>query len=213
MDKYLYLFFFKRSKINNMRFIWFILLFILTNIIVKAGTNFKIDSMEKSLEGEMSDTLRLQTHNDIAWEYFNFDMAIARDYADQSLALALKTGYRRGEGAAYETIAVIFYYKGDFQQAMTFYKKDRKIKQESMDNNTDTSKTVVLKHRLSTSFNNMGVLYMQQGNNDKALELLFKSLNLRLIQNTLLQIRIITSESYMKTLRIRTKPWNTIASP
>jgi len=107
-----------------------------------------------------SDTLKVKMLNALGWEFMMIsDYVAAEKYAGEALSVAKMIEFKKGIASSYNTIGVIYWYKGDYQEALKNHTASLKIKEETGD----------LKG-ISASYNNIGMIYKDQGNYPEALK-------------------------------------------
>jgi tetratricopeptide (TPR) repeat protein len=86
-----------------------------------SAQNMRTDSLKQVLNTHIHDTIRIRTLNTLSsvFRYTNPDSAMI--YARQSRALAIETGYLRGELQSIYRMAAIFYVTGNYPQSMEHY--------------------------------------------------------------------------------------------
>lgn len=124
-----------------------------------------VDSLIKVLHLQKDDTLKVITLLNLCSEYIGNNPKISIDYANQTLTLAKKIGYKHGIAGIYNNFGHIYKEEGNFPLALDYYLKSIKAHE---DNNDKYSANKVL--------TNIAILYQDQGNYKKALEYYFKDL-------------------------------------
>lgn len=141
-----------------------IFLFLLINFDFFAlsiySQQIKIDSLQKHLKTNPSDTSKVSTLNLLAKQFIGIgDFDQAKSIAQQAKALAEKSISPKGLANAINTIGVVEMNQGDFDKAMDNYKTALEIREKIND-----------KQGIASSYNNIGLIYYNKGNHDKALE-------------------------------------------
>ena len=115
-----------------------------------------------------ADTSRLKAIHKIAFNGYLFSKPdSAFYYAQLEYDFALKVDNKKYMAQALNTQGVSFYFKGNYEKALEYYKKSLKIKEELGD-----------KKGMGSSLGNIGIIYDDQGNYEKALEYYKKSLKI-----------------------------------
>jgi len=129
----------------------------------------KADSLKTVLKTAREDTLKVKTLNHLGGALLNNnDYPNAMLYARQSLDLAEKLLYKRGEGKAYALVGVIYEFESDYPNALKNFAASVKIMEALGD-----------KKSVSDSYSDMGVIYLDMGNYPEALRSTLLSLRLR----------------------------------
>ena len=140
----------------------------------------KIDSLLTLIKTSKEDTNKVNTLNDIAWEYTNTgNYPDAKKYADNALLLSKKTNFKKGEAKAYHNIGIIYYYQGNYPEALKNYFASLKINEEILNSLPNGEGQGGAKKGIAASYNNIGVIYKEQGNYPDALKNHFASLKIR----------------------------------
>jgi adenylate cyclase len=115
----------------------------------------------------ISDSSKANILTGLSYEYgsTNFDTAIY--YAQQSLSLSEKIGYKKGIGKAYYTMGIIYYYKENYDLSLEYYQKAIKIYQE-----------LGFKKGLVNAYNNIAGISYNKMNYPSAIEYYQKSLKI-----------------------------------
>ena len=119
-------------------------------------------------DSSIPDTVRLSAIKTMAWDGFLFsnpDSAFA--LAQYQVDFARQVGDKIMEGSGYNTQGGSFYLRGDYVQAIEYYKKSLAIVEE-----------LELEDGIASTLNNIAVIYQGQGALDKAIEYLTRSLKI-----------------------------------
>jgi signal transduction histidine kinase len=81
------------------------------------------DSLVLLLEKERDPALRVDIYNSLAYSLYDFDDTLAFSYSNIALMEAQKIGYRKGEKEAFVMMGLGHFGRGDFFNALEFYKK------------------------------------------------------------------------------------------
>ncbi len=97
--------------------------------IVFSQENNVADSLLRQLKTAKNDTSKVNLLNDLAWElkFDNPQQAIA--YLDSSLVLAQKSGFKKGEGNAWNYRGVVEDIHGSSEEAIVFFQKSLAIRE------------------------------------------------------------------------------------
>jgi DNA-binding NtrC family response regulator/tetratricopeptide (TPR) repeat protein len=107
------------------------------------------------------------------------DEAIGR--YEKSIAIYLEIGAERGLSTTYNNLGNAYWDKGDLEKALEYHQKSLAIKEKLRDNiaTTPDSNEFDLReisHMISVSQNNLGLLYEDMGDLEKAIECFYRSL-------------------------------------
>ncbi|MEX1191597.1 MAG: tetratricopeptide repeat protein [Brumimicrobium sp.] len=117
---------------------------------------------------EAPDTIRLKAVNELIWAQYLYkkpDSAFILAQGQYDLAKSL--GLKKHMGQALNTQGGSFYIRGEFNEAIHYYKKGLKIQKE-IDNDSG----------VANSLGNIGLLYKEQGNYAKAIDYYMQSLSI-----------------------------------
>jgi serine phosphatase RsbU (regulator of sigma subunit) len=148
----------------------------------------KSDSLQTMLAGLGQDTSRVNTLNDIGYEYVNDAPDKTIKYSDEALKLAEELHYDYGIMCSHNNLGLAEYYKNNYEVALSHYAK-AKVIAEKINNSA----------RLSGILNNIGLVYDDKADYTKALEFYLKALkiadsvggNKRLLASTLNNVGLI----------------------
>src|ERR1035437_8777551 len=172
---------------------------------LKKCDDWKIE--HKGVNDPMHDSTASIILSNLSNAYCGNNNDSAMDYANQSLSLSDKIGYKKGIGMAYNRIGNIMDSKGDYIAALEKHKKALGIREEIKDkigiadsyNNigkiyaeqglfTEALKNFFIslkiyeesgdKNDIASCYNNIGAIYQNEGNQQKALDNYFASLNI-----------------------------------
>ncbi|MDG2228385.1 MAG: tetratricopeptide repeat protein [Flavobacteriales bacterium] len=160
-------------------------------------------------DSAQADTSKLKAMKEISWDGYLFaDPDSAFYFAQLQLDFAKEKGQKKYIANALNTQGVSFAIKGDYKEAIEYYKKSLKINEGIRD-----------KSGVAGSLNNLGMIYYNQGDYAKAIEYYTKSLKVEDeigdkagIASSLNNIGNIYSDNddndkamvyYMKSLKIR----------
>jgi len=147
-------------------------LFLFALVNTFAQTRHKLDSLLTVLASHSAeDTLLAKTLNETAYGFTRVNPDSSKIFADRALSLSTKLKFKPGIAFAYNTMGVFNHLQARYAEALEFYGKAKKIKEEAGD-----------KKGMVSTQNNMGIVYYLQGQYDKALKNYVNSLQ---IQKTL----------------------------
>ncbi|HET6243530.1 MAG TPA: tetratricopeptide repeat protein, partial [Bacteroidia bacterium] len=196
-----------------------LLLIFLFSLVQTFAQNAGIDSLKTLLAKEKTDTTRVKLMNDISSKLINIrDYENALKYADDAINLAKKSssfakgetqrGLQNGIALSLHNIGVVYYYQGNYPEALKNYLASLKIREEFGD-----------KIGIAGSLGNIGLIYFYQGNYPEALKNHLASLKIceefgdkKGIANSLNNIGLIyynkgnypeALKNYLATLKIR----------
>lgn len=151
------------------KLIFFLLLSLLVLIKPAYAQKSKIvvDSLKKLLVPTAPDTLKIKLLNEIGHEYITSDSALATQYASDALNLSLKINYKPGEMNAHNVLGLVLYYSSSYDDALEHHEISRKIAEQLKD-----------KSKLAVALNNIGLVYDDRTEYNKALKYYMESLAL-----------------------------------
>ena len=142
-----------------------LLLLFITSISTVAQNQAVVDSLEVLLETDLSDKERIDVWNTLAGQLATTDSIKVAEYTQKAIRLSKKINYPVGEARAYHSVAWIIMVKGDYEKAITFFKKEYGIAQKANDN----------MHK-GRALLGLGAVANRQGNFEKAIDYYEKSL-------------------------------------
>jgi tetratricopeptide (TPR) repeat protein len=143
------------------KLIAFILIFL--PVCVFAQKNI-VDSLYQILENEKTDTNKVITMCDIAWELGVNEPEKALKIASEALSLSKKIKFAEGQTKCLGTMAIIFRLMGNFPLALEYNFKRLKLLEKT--NNLN---------KYGAALTNIGFVYTNMEEYDKALEYYYKS--------------------------------------
>jgi class 3 adenylate cyclase/Tfp pilus assembly protein PilF len=129
----------------------------------------RTDSLERVLITAKEDTSKVNTLNALSrayWERQNLDKA--QQPANLALKLSQEINFKKGEADAYNNSGTIFYFQGDYSQAIKAYTASLQLYK-----NINNIKGI------STQYNNLGIVFTAKGEYNKAIENYKASLELK----------------------------------
>ena len=139
----------------------------LSTISSAQKTDKLIDSLKTEIAKATADTTKINLLNEIAHEYVSNDSTLAHQNAAEALALAKKIKYKKGEMNSYSVLGLILYYSSNYDQALEYHQMAKKMAEELGD-----------KSRLAVALNNIGLIYDDKADYNKALKYYMESLAL-----------------------------------
>lgn len=130
--------------------------------VVHAG---KLDSLRNGISLEKSDTQKVNLLLDLSKEFRNTSADSAMFYAVEARKLAEEHNYQKGIGYALKAIGMAYNVKGDYVEALRYWKESLRIFEESSN-----------KEGVANMLNNIGVIYYNRGDEAKALDYYIRSL-------------------------------------
>ena len=119
----------------------------------------KIDSLEKVLKQNLSDTERVKTLSKLCWEYNDYNPKKALEYGNKALELAKQIGFKKGEAMAYNNMGSAYSGQGDYEMMMEYYKKGLELRKELGDSTS-----------IGVSMNNVGLAYNSRSEYSKSIK-------------------------------------------
>lgn len=107
-----------------------------------------------------NDTLIVHTLNSLSEAYWSSDPYQAIDYAQQTLELSTKIGYKAGIGSAYHSLGTIYTNLSDNEKAIDYLQKSLAIRKE-----------IGNAENIAATYLNLGEVYWHKGNYAEALKL------------------------------------------
>ncbi|MES2287947.1 MAG: tetratricopeptide repeat protein [Bacteroidota bacterium] len=142
---------------------------------VSIAQNRNIDSLLALIETDRLDTNKVNHLNKLSREYLSIsDHNNGVQYGMKALALASsvvienKRGWTKGIVSAYNSIALIYWDKGNYHQTLTNYYSVLKIKNKLND-----------RPGIANTYHIIGIVYSEQGKYNEALKSYFFALNIR----------------------------------
>ena len=158
-----------RLQITNCRFV---LLLLICNLQFAICNSFaqsaKIDSLLSLIKKDKDDTNKVNHLHRLNMEYQNIgDYQTALPIEYQTLSLAQKMKWKKGEAKAFNSIGNIYGEQGDYPKTLDYYLKALKIFEDLGDEN-----------KISSVLGNIGIVYWTQEDYPKALDYYFKALKI-----------------------------------
>ena len=137
----------------------FLLLIFNFFFITRAQKNPYVDSLLLALKTQKNDTNKVNTLNELAWEFGIIDLKKARNYCNSSIKLAGKLNFFKGRSSAYNTLGNISSDEVKNDEALKYYLLSIKDKEKVKD-----------EKGIATVYNNIGIIYQIMSDYDKALQ-------------------------------------------
>lgn len=126
-----------------------------------------LDSLFEELKVAKENSHKVIILNNISLKYGYINPDTAFVIINQSIALAKKHGYKKELAIALRIKGILYYYQGNYIEALRYYSKALEIFSSIKD-----------KEQIAATLNNIGLVYHEQSNYPKALEYYFKSLKI-----------------------------------
>lgn len=147
-------------------------------IILQAGQHAfcqaKEDSLLKVLAGQKDDTNKVNTLNNLSWQFYNNNSNRSLMYALQALKLGESLHFTKGLAAALNTIGIAYYFKGNYPEALNNYVRAARILEQEPAEKRDEGN----KKKLSALYNNIAAIFLTQSRYIDAENYFLKSLNI-----------------------------------
>ncbi|HXB13196.1 MAG TPA: tetratricopeptide repeat protein [Bacteroidia bacterium] len=178
-------------------------------IFLVSGVNYSfaqtrvIDSVRHRLLTDRDDTNKINDLDVLSFSYYPISPDTTIKLVEQTLPLAKKLGFKKGEARTDVNGGIGYCVKGDFPKALEYFLQALDIDQQIGD-----------KYGIATVYVNMGTIYDEQGDYAKGLDCYYKALDLakrlgrkQLVANALANIGVIYKEEkkYPEALDCYTK--------
>lgn len=145
---------------------FFLVLFLAVPFSPVLGQQQRQDSLRVVLaDRALPDTVRMKAMDRLAWSFMYTDPDSARKWAQRHLEMARRSGARRQEGNALNTLGTVSWIQSDFQDALVQYEASLAIREETKD-----------LRGISASLGNIGLIHKQLSDYPRALEYQLKGL-------------------------------------
>lgn len=135
------------------------LFFLFVSAIPAFSQPSRIDSLERLLARERSDTTKINLVFEIAMESWSTAPEKTLANAKKVLAMSKKTGFLKGEAQGEYALGVYYWQKNEYTQALAHYSKSEKISR-SIEDQAGRAKAI----------SSAGIIYGEQGNYGQALD-------------------------------------------
>jgi tetratricopeptide (TPR) repeat protein len=166
-----------------MRKLLHILLLVMLNLFQHLSAQNKIDSLRTLLKTDKEDTNKVIHLNKVCRGYIiigEFDKGLP--YSKQASVLAQSLRFKKGEAQSYNNIGNIFWYQGNYPEALKNHLTALKIREEIKD-----------KQGVAYSYGNIGNVYWTQGNLPEALDSLLSSSKSSALVSILILLKVLFS--------------------
>ena len=129
----------------------------------------KLDSLYSVWQDNtQTDSIRTEAFKEYIWDGFLFDKPhTAFNMAEELVSFSKSNQYQKAEAEAYNIQGVSFWIRANYQEAVNYYQRSLKIREEIKD-----------KKGISASLYNIGNIYIRQGNFRQALDYHQRSLKI-----------------------------------
>lgn len=159
------------------------LVFMLFTLFVSAQSS-DIDSLLLKLNNTESDILKAKLLNIIADKYKNTNPKLMLEYANKSLVLSKKIGFKFEEGNAYHHIGNANIILGNYAVSLDNFSKEQLVFENEMPIASIQTKNDI-SNGLARAYGSIGYVFMEQSNYAKALQYNFKALKIFQLTNNL----------------------------
>lgn len=151
------------------KIIIFLFSFLYLSQFVSAQSLAQVDSIFVSTLKMPDDTNKVNTLNETAWFCINNSyLQKAYEIADKSYKISKNINYTKGIAYATKSIAAVYFYQGEIDDALLYYTQSHSAFVEIND-----------KKGISIALRNLGNVYHQIGDYNTAIDYYFKSLEIR----------------------------------
>src|ERR1051325_11103101 len=136
------------------------------------------DSVLRQLE-KLSDTAKVRVLNNVAFDIRDTKPEVAFGYSNHALIIAQKSNYQYGIADSYKIMATCRHYQGKYNEAIKYFLLSLKEFETLIRNSSDENEIRRAKKGMASDYNNMGLVYYAQSNNEKATENYTKAMLLK----------------------------------
>lgn len=137
-----------------------------------------VDSLKRCINTAPHDTVKINAYT--AWDNIIYasnpeldlelnqkivDLAESNLKKEKTLGISEKSAFKKALSLGLNSLGIIFYDKGDFEKAVSYYSRSLKIRGEIGD-----------KKGIAATLNNIGIVYQDKGDNAKAIDYYTRSL-------------------------------------
>ena len=171
-----------------MRFLFLVLTFLLMSFGSFGQDKEQVDSLTQLVQTATHDSTIVSALLSLAGEYYLVTPDIAFTFCEKAQLIAEKANLKKEMAECYGWLAYLVKQKGDISKALEYNFKSMKILKELIWNKSlmeqperkfSLKPQKMFKNELATIYNNIGRIYEDQGNIEKALEYYFSSLTIR----------------------------------
>ncbi len=156
----------KINKINTPKVL--LLLVFISFFSNSFGQNNKtIDSLLLHLEQKIHDTTKVNTLNELSWEYRKTDFTKSKEFAKKAKKIGDSISFDKGSITSLNRLGTVAIFEGDFNEAKEIYLKVLKL-EKSIENS----------YGIARAYNQLGEIYRNLSDNNKALDYSLKSLQI-----------------------------------
>jgi class 3 adenylate cyclase len=172
----------------NKKSIWILLFFSFTMVSLPIwAQNSEVDSLKLILSEQPADTVKVNLLLETSGLLIRSHPDSATAYAQEAIDLGESLDFKKGVGYGFKNIGMVYYSKGDFDEAINYWSKSLEAFEE-----------IGFKLGISNMQNNIGSIYQTKGDDPKALEYFINSLqNAENIGDT---VRIATAQLNIGTV-------------
>lgn len=138
-------------------------------IVLMFSLNALCDPVSDSLEaklGNVNGEEKFNTLVELAKRFSRTDLQKSYGYAEQAYNFALESENREWESVSLNSLAIINYNMGNNYRALKYFQQYIELVNELLENNPDSD---ALNNRLLTGYNNIGNIYKNLGEHEKAM--------------------------------------------
>ncbi len=148
-------------------FLLFSFLHFFTTLHAQQSQPDKVDSLTRLLKIASADSVKVDLLNQLGFEHWTVDGALAERYGNQALKLSKQSGYKLGEAMAYRVMGVSHWARGNLIEALPLVLKGRDL-YKSIGNTLGEGNCTM----------NIGMVYDEQQDKKKALDYYFAAIAL-----------------------------------
>ena len=172
-----------------------------------AQPNIK-DSLQQLLRSRINGSKKVDVLNQLAYQYFDFNDSIARDYANQAVKLSKELSYKKGLKYAYTLVGLGYFAQSKFKEAIHYFQLSEGIKVKNSESNAIYNLTLMGTCYRDMAFYDSALLFynnakrIKTDSSDFKLTLIYKNLAiLKILQwDNLVALKMADSASYFLTL-------------
>ena len=144
-----------------------IVLLFLSQLLLFSQNHQLVDSLETLLKSATQDTTKSKVLLQLCYAFIDINPDTAIIFANQSLSLSDRIGFRKGSANAFISLGEINENKGNFKQAMELHMKALKVMEE-----------IGNKKGISRTLTYIGMVFQDQCNYPEALKNLYAALKI-----------------------------------
>jgi tetratricopeptide (TPR) repeat protein len=148
-----------------------------------SGQQRKLDSLKRIMMASVSDTAKVNSLNDLAWEMKEINPDSSMALSNQSLSILEKNTKinllwkRIATAKIWQHMGSFSYFKGDYKTALDFYTKAASLWNE-LERAAPSARKKEIQKSESATLGNIAVIYASHGDNAKALEHFHRALKI-----------------------------------